>query len=126
MLISRSLPTTISNLHIHFQSAAVIGWVVTWVVGVFLCYITFSKRREGGEEWPRWWEALYESVGRPLWAACVAWIIFACHNNRGGNDDADHSRLKLQPKQQTSSCGFQNSSCYHYHFWLRHCPLQNC
>ena len=69
---------------IPFQSTAVIGWVVTWVVGVFLCYITFTKRREGGEEWPRWWEALYESVGRPAWAACVAWIIYACHNNRGG------------------------------------------
>ncbi|KAK7094202.1 hypothetical protein V1264_007855 [Littorina saxatilis] len=66
------------------MSTAVIGWLVTWGVGLTLCYITYTERKTGAEEWDRWIETLYESVGRPLWAACVAWIIFACHNNRGG------------------------------------------
>lgn len=66
------------------MKVAATGWVITWVVGLILCYITFTKRKAGGTEWVRWFEALFESVGRPLWAACVGWIIFASHNNRGG------------------------------------------
>ncbi|XP_025083336.1 nose resistant to fluoxetine protein 6-like [Pomacea canaliculata] len=65
-------------------SVAVIGWLWTWAVGFLLCYITFSKRRVDGEDWPRWFESAYEAFGRPLWALCVAWIIYACHYNRGG------------------------------------------
>ncbi|XP_076451827.1 uncharacterized protein LOC143287601 [Babylonia areolata] len=63
---------------------AVVGWLLTWAVGLFLCYIPYTKNKAGGTEWTVWEYSAYEAFGRPAWAMCVAWIIFACHNNRGG------------------------------------------
>nr|KAG5687119.1 hypothetical protein BaRGS_022744 [Batillaria attramentaria] len=63
---------------------AVVGWVITWIVGVFLCYITYTERKEGGTPWTVVEHSFYESFGRPCWAMCVGWIIYACYNNRGG------------------------------------------
>ncbi|ESP03530.1 hypothetical protein LOTGIDRAFT_237644 [Lottia gigantea] len=63
---------------------AVFGWLITLFVGFFLAYITYTFRKEDGEPWPQWVQSLYESLGRPVFAACVAWVIFACHRKRGG------------------------------------------
>jgi hypothetical protein len=48
-----------------------------------LVYCTYSENKEGGTKWSRDFRAVYESLGRPLWAACVAWVVFACHNGNG-------------------------------------------
>lgn len=36
------------------------------------------------EPWTNAQQAVYESLGRPIWALCMAWIVYACHSNLGG------------------------------------------
>ncbi|XP_046381394.2 nose resistant to fluoxetine protein 6-like [Haliotis rufescens] len=66
------------------NTKALIGWILTFAVGLTLCYVTYDYRAEGKDPWPRWGTSIYESFGRPLWAMCVAWIVYACHNGKGG------------------------------------------
>ncbi|XP_067659498.1 O-acyltransferase like protein-like [Haliotis asinina] len=66
------------------NTKALLGWILTFTVGLTLCYVTYDFRADGKDPWPRWGTSIYESFGRPLWAMCVAWIIFACHNGKGG------------------------------------------
>ncbi|XP_071147457.1 O-acyltransferase like protein-like [Mytilus edulis] len=63
---------------------ALLGWSLATAMGLGLVYCTYSEYKEGGTEWSRDFRAAYESLGRPLWAACVAWVVFACHNGNGG------------------------------------------
>ncbi|XP_033762437.1 O-acyltransferase like protein-like [Pecten maximus] len=60
------------------------GWTIATLVGLTLKYSKYSMHREGGEPWTRLQNALYESLDRPFWALCVAWVIIACHNHMGG------------------------------------------
>ncbi|KAJ8310945.1 hypothetical protein KUTeg_011505 [Tegillarca granosa] len=64
--------------------AAALGWVLALVVACTFIFITYTKNRDGGEPWTPIQQAVYESVGRPVWAACIAWVIFACYNGAGG------------------------------------------
>lgn len=63
---------------------AFIGWSMAISIGFTLVYCTYSENKENGDTWSREFRAVYESVGRPMWAACVAWVIAACHYGRGG------------------------------------------
>ncbi|KAL5014134.1 hypothetical protein ScPMuIL_008404 [Solemya velum] len=63
---------------------ALIGWILAIGTGIFLVYITYTENKAGGAPWSMEVRAVYESMSRPLWATCVAWVIFACHNHRGG------------------------------------------
>ncbi|CAC5405309.1 unnamed protein product [Mytilus coruscus] len=62
----------------------VIGWTLATVGGLFVVYIPYSENRKGGTPWSLDVRTAYESLGRPLWASCVAWVVFACHNGNGG------------------------------------------
>lgn len=66
------------------RKLALLGWAIAVALGLGLVYCTYSENQEGGTPWSREWRSAYEALGRPLWAACVAWVIFACHNGRGG------------------------------------------
>ncbi|KAK3594983.1 hypothetical protein CHS0354_019911 [Potamilus streckersoni] len=63
---------------------AVVGWLLAASVALSLVYSTYSENRKDGIQWTRLQRAFYEAFGRPVWAACVGWVIFACHNNMGG------------------------------------------
>ncbi|XP_052083555.1 nose resistant to fluoxetine protein 6-like [Mytilus californianus] len=62
----------------------VIGWTLAIAGGLFVVYIPYSEHRKGGTQWSLDMRTAYESLGRPLWASCVAWVLFACHNGNGG------------------------------------------
>ncbi|XP_062587968.1 nose resistant to fluoxetine protein 6-like [Saccostrea cucullata] len=66
------------------RTKAFIGWCVAVTVGFTLVYCTYSENKKNGETWSRNFRAVYESLGRPLWSVCVAWVIAACHYGRGG------------------------------------------
>ncbi|WAR14885.1 hypothetical protein MAR_004990, partial [Mya arenaria] len=48
------------------------------------------ENKDGGEEWSPVQRGLYESVARPAWGICVAWVIFACHTGCGGTGVCEH------------------------------------
>ncbi|XP_060083287.1 O-acyltransferase like protein-like [Ylistrum balloti] len=60
------------------------GWTIATAVALTLKYSIYSFNREGGEPWTKLQNAFYEAFDRPVWAMCVAWVVFACHNNMGG------------------------------------------
>lgn len=70
-------------LHL-LQIAAAFGWLLALIVACTFIFITYTKNRDGGEPWTLVQQAVYESVGRPAWATCIAWVIFACFNGAGG------------------------------------------
>jgi hypothetical protein len=63
---------------------AVVGWIISILLGVFLLYVSYLKYMEDATVWTLPQQAAYESLTRPAWSACIAWIIFSCHNYRGG------------------------------------------
>ncbi|XP_069111777.1 O-acyltransferase like protein-like [Argopecten irradians] len=60
------------------------GWTIATLVALTLKYCKYSVYMEGGDPWTRLQNAIYESFDRPVWAMCVAWVVFACHNKMGG------------------------------------------
>ena len=80
------------------QAKTFIGWSLAATIGFTLVYCTYSENKEDGVTWSREFRAVYESVGRPLWAACVAWVIAACHYGRGGKllEVSESQHLKMQ------------------------------
>jgi hypothetical protein len=66
------------------QTKTFIGWCLAGAVGFTLVYCTHTENKKNGTTWSREFRAVYESLGRPLWAACVAWVVAACHYGRGG------------------------------------------
>ncbi|KAJ8321113.1 hypothetical protein KUTeg_002700 [Tegillarca granosa] len=56
------------------RKLALLGWAIAVALGLGLVYCTYSENQEGGTPWSREWRSAYEALGRPLWAACVAWI----------------------------------------------------
>ncbi|XP_041377307.1 nose resistant to fluoxetine protein 6-like [Gigantopelta aegis] len=65
------------------QIPALIGWILAIGCGLTLSYITYDYRKDGAHEWPRTALAFKEAFGRPIWAICVAWVVYACHKGRG-------------------------------------------
>ena len=59
--------------------------MVAIILGLVLVYIPYTEHRVGGTEWSLGVRTVYESLGRPIWASCVAWVIFACYNGNGGS-----------------------------------------
>ncbi|XP_052820241.1 uncharacterized protein LOC128246073 [Mya arenaria] len=60
------------------------GWLMATATGLAIIYSPHSENKDGGEEWSPVQRGLYESVARPAWGICVAWVIFACHTGCGG------------------------------------------
>uniref|UniRef100_K1RC99 Nose resistant to fluoxetine protein 6 n=1 Tax=Magallana gigas TaxID=29159 RepID=K1RC99_MAGGI len=83
-----------------------IGWSMAISIGFTLVYCTYSENKENGETWSREFRAVYESVGRPLWAACVAWVIAACHYGRGGIVNSILSWSGLVPLSRMSYAAY--------------------
>ncbi|WAR14881.1 NRF6-like protein [Mya arenaria] len=52
--------------------------------GLAIIYSPYSDNRDGDGKWSPVQRGLYESLGRPAWGVCVAWVIFACHTGCGG------------------------------------------
>lgn len=67
-----------------FQFLAFIFWALAICVGVLLVYIPYTKFVDGLEPWTTTQMAVYEALGRPVWALCVAWVVYACTTNLGG------------------------------------------
>ncbi|XP_064611188.1 O-acyltransferase like protein-like [Liolophura sinensis] len=63
---------------------ATLGWVIALTVGLFLVYCGYTELQEGGQPWSQPVRTAYESLSRPAFAACVSWVIYACHTGRGG------------------------------------------
>lgn len=85
---------------------AFIGWSMAISIGFTLVYCTYSENKENGETWSREFRAVYESVGRPMWAACVAWVIAACHYGRGGIVNSILSWSGLVPLSRMSYAAY--------------------
>ncbi|KAL4220888.1 hypothetical protein ACF0H5_019154 [Mactra antiquata] len=60
------------------------GWAVFIAIGMTIIYSPYNENKKDGEEWSNVSHAFYEAVGRPAWALCISWVIFACYNNMGG------------------------------------------
>lgn len=59
-------------------------WILSIVLGYTLVYGPYKTYKDpptfltGGEE------MMYGVFFRIIWSMCIAWIIYACHNNIGG------------------------------------------
>ncbi|XP_033763843.1 O-acyltransferase like protein-like [Pecten maximus] len=73
------------------------GWTIATAVALTLKYSLYSFNREGGEPWSKLQYAIYEAFDRPVWAMCVCWVVFACHNYMGGPVDSLLSWRGLVP-----------------------------
>ncbi|XP_033761556.1 uncharacterized protein LOC117343323 [Pecten maximus] len=82
------------------------GWTIATLVGLTLKYSKYSMHREGGEPWTRLQNALYESLDRPFWALCVAWVIIACHNHMGGPVNSFLSWSGFVPLSRLTYCTY--------------------
>ena len=65
------------------QAANFVGWFLAVGTGLSIVYGVFGATSE-----PRTVElavgAFYNGASRPLWGACVAWVIVACTCGYGG------------------------------------------
>lgn len=75
------------------QIWATLGWVIALTVGLFLVYCGYTELQEGGQPWSQPVRTAYESLSRPAFAACVSWVIYACHTGRGGKSVRSHFQL---------------------------------
>ncbi|OWF42585.1 nose resistant to fluoxetine protein 6-like [Mizuhopecten yessoensis] len=78
------------------------GWTTATAVALTLKYSLYDFNRKGGEPWTRWQNAFYEAFDRPVWALCVAWVIFSCHNHMGGPVNSILSWKGLVPLSRIS------------------------
>lgn len=62
----------------RFQVVALFCWVVAVCVGVFVIYIPYTKYVDDLGPWSDTLQAVYEALGRPVWAICAAWVVYAC------------------------------------------------
>lgn len=58
---------------------------------IFLPYSYFSVSYD--EVTDVYSAALVNSLSRPLWSLCVCWIVYACVNGHGGNNE--HNKFRL-------------------------------
>ncbi|XP_071147795.1 uncharacterized protein [Mytilus edulis] len=63
---------------------AVIGWIVSILLGVFILFVSYLKYMENAPTWTFPEQAAYESLSHLAWACCIAWVIYSCHHYRGG------------------------------------------
>lgn len=57
---------------------AVLCWVLAISLGLILVYSPYSKFVRDLEPWTSVQQAVYEALGRPVWALSVAWVVYAC------------------------------------------------
>lgn len=83
-----------------------IGWTTATAVALALVYSTYSNNKKDGVTWTNLQNAFYEGVGRPVWSLCVAWVIFACHNDMGGHVNSILSWKGLVPLSRLSYAAY--------------------
>ena len=82
-----------SNLiSISFQFVVTFCWLFALAGGLWVVYgLNFPKilvldGLETHFDFPdKYFNAVYNSASRPLWALCLAWLVFACEYGYGGN-----------------------------------------
>ncbi|XP_028158732.1 O-acyltransferase like protein-like [Ostrinia furnacalis] len=61
---------------------AILGWLIAFVASFLVMFATYFNIQ------PDWDNQLADnfinSSIRPVWAACIAWMVFACHHGYGG------------------------------------------
>jgi len=65
------------------KAVVLLGWTVTVATGMSIVYGLYPATSE-----PRQLDvpvaAFYNAISRPLWGACVSWVIIACTSGYGG------------------------------------------
>lgn len=61
-----------------------LGWIVFSSTALILLYAKWTDTGKGFKPWSLRERQAYETLNRPLWGLCVAWVIWACHGNYGG------------------------------------------
>jgi len=59
-------------------------WLLFTCIGVLLVYIPYTEHVDGLEPWTPAQHAAFEALGRPAWALCVGWVVYACAAGYGG------------------------------------------
>ncbi|CAG5132801.1 unnamed protein product [Candidula unifasciata] len=59
-------------------------WVVVTALSILLVLINHSQWKHGSKNWDQLQQSFFESLARPTWAVCMAWVIFACCTDLGG------------------------------------------
>ena len=67
-----------------FKVVVYVGWLTATGVALSLIYGLYGVTSEQ-EMTTVQVAAFYNAVSRPLWGACVAWVIIACTSGYGGN-----------------------------------------
>jgi len=61
-----------------------VAWLLAIVVGYTIVYGPYKTYKNPPTFFTDGEEMLYGTFFRFVWSLCVAWVIFACHNNDGG------------------------------------------
>lgn len=81
-LRSFSMLHTLTYLFCH-QTHVWLGWFLTAIAFAF-CLFGYRKMQTRNYEYSVVWETFYSTVSRPVWAAGIAWIIYASIKGHGG------------------------------------------
>ncbi|XP_012944283.1 uncharacterized protein LOC101860204 [Aplysia californica] len=88
------------------KTKAFLVWVLAVAVALFLLFINHNQWRERGDHWSRGVQSTYEALVRPVWATCVAWVIYACCNGLGGFANSVLSWKGFLPASRLTYCTY--------------------
>lgn len=66
------------------QCKAVLVWMVVIALALLCVLLPREQWKENTSFWPKEFQATFEALVRPIWAMCIAWVIYACHTGLGG------------------------------------------
>ena len=67
-----------------FQVIAAALWFFCICLAILVVYCTYSKYVVDIRPWSSAEQSAYEALSRPVWALCVAWVVYACSNELAG------------------------------------------
>ncbi|CAD5122887.1 DgyrCDS11287 [Dimorphilus gyrociliatus] len=61
-----------------------LGWIFFSSCAIILLYAKWTDASKHFTPWTLAERKAYETLNRPVWGLCIAWVIWACHENYGG------------------------------------------